>query len=101
MMKSNTTRRSVVAMLGLTPVAAGFDAQSFVEPTKLDSIHAGAAEYNKEKFAQALERLAAAVRDETVAPTSLKLESVLEADSFLNQYDLTFKFLWQPDPPQS
>lgn len=97
MNKSHATRRTLVAMLGLTPVAAGFDAQAFSPPEKLDGPETGVGIYQKEKFAQAFERLAAAVRDGTVDPSKLKVVSELEANKLANQYELTFSFLWQPD----
>lgn len=91
------TRRTILASLGLAPVGA-IGIETFMLPVQdgneLQTTEDG---YDKEHFALAFEKLAAEIRNGSVACINLSLLSSIEPNEILNRHTLSLKFLFKPD----
>lgn len=93
----STTRRTALAMLGLAPASA-VSAETFIAPPdKPGDVQSVSGAYQRERFAQAFEKLAAELRRDTVMIESLKMSASLEANEIADRHELVLKFIYMPE----
>ncbi len=92
-----TTRRTALAMLGLGTAAAVGSETFSSAPAQARGIQSVAGAYNKERYAQAFERLAAELRSDQVSIERLSLNATLDADTIADTHELTVRFVYMPE----
>jgi len=99
MAKTTTSRRSALAMLGIVPAAGSALAiENFItDPEYPGEFRSGAGAHQVDRFAKALENLAAELRAGHLSITSLALAAKVEANDVVDQHELVVKFLYHPE----
>lgn len=92
-------RRTALAMLGFGGTAAAvMGSEAFaMPPEEPGEIQSSASAYNKERYAKALENLAAELRADRVAIVNLNLASSIEAHNLADVHTLRLEFIYKPE----
>lgn len=92
-----TTRRTALAMLGLASASA-VGAETFMSPPPTPGdVQSVSAAYQRERFAQAFEKLASELRRDAVLVESLTLSASLQHDDIADRHELVLKFAYRPE----
>jgi ATP-dependent helicase/DNAse subunit B len=92
-----TSRRTALAMLGLAPATA-VGAETFMAaPENPGGVQSVTRAYDRERFANAFEKLAAELRRDAVEIHSLKLSSSMEPNEIADMHDLVLRFRYKPE----
>lgn len=93
------SRRTALQMLGFGGAAAavaGSEAFS-MPPEKPGGLQSVTGAYNKERWAKALENMAAEIRSESVMVSRLNLSSQMDPDSIADKHTLELEFIFKPE----
>lgn len=91
-----TSRRTILAVLGLAPAAIGSEA--FANPPDMPGeIQSVSTAFSNERAAKALEALARELRRGSIDTTSINVSSDMTANDIADQHTLTFRFLHKPE----
>lgn len=83
-----TTRRGLIAAMGLGPAAVASEA-FLSPPVKGESVRIARQAYTNEHFAHALEVLAAEVRSGKIEMVAMNFNSSIKCDDFVDRHTIT------------
>lgn len=92
-----TSRRTALAMLGLGSASA-IGSESFSKPPEYPGeVHSVTGSYDRERYAQTFERLAAELRRDAVEIESIKLTASLDSHEVADRHELSVRFIYKPE----
>ncbi|QOZ25289.1 hypothetical protein [Bradyrhizobium sp. CCBAU 51753] len=91
-----TTRRTLLAVMGLAPVSA-VQAETFSAPATDGRAQTVQGAYSKERYACAFEQLAAELRRDAVELVRINFASRLESNSLADVHTMTVELIYLPE----